>query len=377
MLGDQALNDKSKRWVIVMTVAPAVLRVEHGSEKEVVVVKARVLLEEGSPLWEEGSEEESFDDKSSQDTSEGEDGTSDEEGGISNEHDRGGEEHDGASEKDRSSGEDVGNRNARIEKHGECRGGITRDIDMNTGNEEHGVSEEQGIMPETPRNRENNLETEDIEHERASESTGSYEEGVRREAGWSGDERKEEENPERKKTEGEIDKQDEVEEWENRENDGSNEMDGVKEVAGHEAGISGDKTQVDIKVTGNKKGGNVDDKGSCGEEGSTYTADRDAEISPPRASADGMTCHNATERRDNSEKGKYCEDQDSRGDLDKAASNRNNAEQGANFEGGGFEKKGQSCGEEECKSEETLKNEDTESCEEEDKGTQEEGSNTG
>ncbi|RPB19952.1 hypothetical protein L211DRAFT_870946 [Terfezia boudieri ATCC MYA-4762] len=627
-LGDQALNDKRRRLVVVMTVAPAVLRVEYGSEKEVVVVKARVLLEEGSPLCDEGSQEESLDGRSSQDTgeedgsSEEEDETSDEEGGISNEHDRGSQEDDGGSqeddggsqeddggsqEDDGGSQEDDGGRQ-EVDGGGEVdgssgekgNGGVTRDIDMNTENEEQGVSEEQGMMPEIARNCENNLETEGIEHERASESTGSNEGGVRREAGWSGEEPKEEENPERKRTEGEIDKQEveeggnseydsshevegvkEVEDHEagishggdkelvdtkfkkgsdagdngrsgfegnkqtmdhearkissegetsvgnrkfedttdergnegsegeggnrdtkieqceegqeelaqhinvnagnvkhgvseeqglmteeiasNREsnrqteeiedertseatesyeesirreagwsreerreeesperkraegeiveqdvvkegggfeNDGSYEMDETKEVADHEAGISGERSQVDSKVIGNKKG-NVDDKGSCGEEGSTHTADREAEISPTPVSADGMTCHNASETRDNSEEEKNWEDQDSSGDLDKAKGTMDNAE-GANFEDkaavaegsgglaggeggvsgggkrmmeeGGFEEKDQSCEEEARKSEEISKTEVTESCEdpEEDKRTEEE-----
>ena len=66
-LGDQELKDKRRMWVVVMTVVPAVLRVEHGSGKEVVVVKARVLLKEGSRLREQGGQE-GLDGRSSQDT---------------------------------------------------------------------------------------------------------------------------------------------------------------------------------------------------------------------------------------------------------------------------------------------------------------------
>ena len=51
-VGDPELKDKRGVWMVVMTVAPAVFRVEHRSGKAVVVVKARVLLEEISPLLE-------------------------------------------------------------------------------------------------------------------------------------------------------------------------------------------------------------------------------------------------------------------------------------------------------------------------------------
>jgi len=278
-LGDEELKDKRRMWVVVMTVTPAILRVEHGSGKQVVVVKARVLLEERSPLRGEGSQEESWDDRSSQDTrseddesSEEEDRASDEDDGSCNEDDRGGEGEGGG-----SGGED-GNRGAIIEQRGECEEEATENIDVNAGNEEHSVSEEQGTMTELARNRENNRETEDIEDERTSEATGSYEEIVRREADWSREERKEEENPERKRAQGEIDKQNAVEEGRNFENAGSHEEEGVKEVEDHEAGISHveDKVLVDTKVTRDREGGGAGDEGSSGMEGNKQTVDHEA-----------------------------------------------------------------------------------------------------
>ena len=118
------------------------------------------------------------------------------------------------------------------------------------------------------------------------------------------------------------------------------------------------------------------------------------EIGPPGEElADGMKCHDAIEKRENSDKSKDSEDLHSRRekegyakpDLDTTECKIDNAEQGGNLEdktvvaegSGGvirgqeervFGEKGRRCGEEESKAEEISKTEDEESCEKNTKG---------
>jgi len=313
-VGDPELEDKRRVWVVVMTVAPAVLRVEHRSGRKVVVVKARVLLEETTPLLEEKSEEESLDGRSGQET--------DEENGASDEESEKSSREDGDSEQDDASS------SARTERCGESEEEATEHMGENAGNLEHCVStsEDEGVITDiASETSENKRETEgerEIEDERKTENEGKIGEGnikddgniegegttevagscatsVGGEADQSEEERKEEQNL--KEDIKEIEVEPDVMKEMNVENQDRDAMARAKEVEHHEARISHgtDKGQVDPKVAENEKGGDVGGGGSRGLEENKETADHDGgEISPEGETSGGnVKCENTTEER--------------------------------------------------------------------------------